>query len=128
MADHRLLWFLRILFILLPLPPLLLPLPPLHHIPPLQGLLHHLLPHPQGSQDLQISCLASHRPLGKFLRWSLGPFFVLLFPDGINRFCSDDLPATLIQLLPVVIGSGVSSALILGVHADHWWVFANKSL
>merc|ERR1719154_1012229 len=59
MADHRLLWFLRILFILLPLPPLLLPLPPLHHIPPLQGLLHHLLPRPQGSRDLQISCLAS---------------------------------------------------------------------
>merc|ERR1719508_554276 len=48
------------------------------------------------------------------------------FPDGIKRFCTDDFPATFIQLLSVVISSGVCSAFIFGVHADHWWVFANK--
>merc|ERR1712115_737694 len=65
-------------------------------------------------------------PLGQPLCWPLAPLLVLLFPDGIQRFCSDHLPATFIQFLPVIIGSGVCSAFILGVHADHGWVFANK--
>merc|ERR1711862_65 len=37
-----------------------------------------------------------------------------------------NLPASFIQFLPVIIGSGVCSAFILGVHADHGRVFANK--
>merc|ERR1719347_229147 len=65
-------------------------------------------------------------PLGQPLCWPLAPLLVLLFPDGIQRFCSDHLPATFIQLLSVIIGSGVCSAFILGVHADHGWVFSNK--
>merc|ERR1712050_777734 len=62
----------------------------------------------------------------KLLRWPLGPFFVLLFPDGIKRLGSDNLPTTFIQFLSVIIGSSVSSAFIFGVHADHWWVLSNK--
>merc|ERR1712050_111580 len=62
----------------------------------------------------------------KLLRWPLGPLFVLLFPDGIKRLGSDNLPTTFIQFLSVIIGSGVSSAFIFGVHADHWWVLSNK--
>merc|ERR1719495_2223562 len=68
------------------------------------------------------------KPLGKFLCWSLGPFFVLLLPDGIKGFSSDDIPTTLIEFLSVVIGSGVCSTFIFGVHADHGRVFANKGL
>merc|ERR1712050_660193 len=63
----------------------------------------------------------------KLLCWPLGPFFVLLFPDGIKRLGSDNLPTTFIQFLSVIIGSGVSSAFIFGVHANHWWVLSNKS-
>merc|ERR1711979_139201 len=63
----------------------------------------------------------------KLLRWPLGPLFVLLFPDGIKRLGSDNLPTIFIQFLSVIIGSGVSSAFIFGVHADHWWVLSNKS-
>merc|ERR1719474_167439 len=51
-------------------------------------------------------------PFGKFLCWSLGPFFVLLLPDGIKGFSSDDFPTTLIQFLSVIIGSGVCSTFI----------------
>merc|ERR1719431_2100659 len=66
------------------------------------------------------------KPLGKLLGWPLGPFLILLFPDSIKRLGSDNLPASFVQLLPVIIGSGVYSAFILGVHADHWWVLSNK--
>merc|ERR1719308_734741 len=65
-------------------------------------------------------------PLGKLLCWPLGPFIVLLFPDGVKGFCSDDFPSTFVQLFPVLISSGVCSAFILGVHADHWWVFSDE--
>merc|ERR1712228_1086489 len=68
------------------------------------------------------------KPLWKFLCWSLGPFFILLLPDGVKGFSSDDFPTTLIQFLSVVIGSGVCSTFIFGVHADHGRVFANKGL
>merc|ERR1719309_533148 len=37
-------------------------------------------------------------------------------------------PATLIEFLSVIIGSGVCPPLILGVHADHWGIFANKCI
>merc|ERR1719334_1489615 len=32
-------------------------------------------------------------PLGKLLCWPLGPFIVLLFPDGVKGFGSDDFPS-----------------------------------
>merc|ERR1712242_180016 len=67
-------------------------------------------------------------PLGKLLGGSLGPFFVLLLPDGVHVLRSDNLPATLVQLLPVLVGPGVGSPLVLGVHADHGGVLANKGL
>merc|ERR1719162_890823 len=41
---------------------------------------------------------------------------------------SDNFPATLIKFLSVFVGSGVSSTLIFGVHADLGWVFAGESL
>merc|ERR1711963_420119 len=43
-------------------------------------------------------------------------------------FSSDNFPATLVQLLSVIIRSGVSSALILGAHSDLWWVLSSQGL
>merc|ERR1719500_1314027 len=40
----------------------------------------------------------------------------------------EDLPATLVQLFPVLVGPGVGPPLVLGVHADHGGVLANKGL
>merc|ERR1719499_3043710 len=125
-ADQK--WFSRIVFTLPPLPLLLPPPLLLHNLPPLQLLPHHLLPHPLGFQHLQLSCRVSHRTTWEVLCWSLGPFFVLLFPYGVKGFSSDDFPTTFIQFLSVVIGSGVCSTFIFGVHADHGRVFANKGL
>merc|ERR1719370_2746817 len=67
-------------------------------------------------------------PLGELLRWPLGPLLELLFPDGVQGLGTDDLPATLVQLLPVLVGPGVGPPLVLGVHADHGGVLANKGL
>merc|ERR1711970_1314594 len=67
-------------------------------------------------------------PFWQFLCRSLGKFFIFLFPDGIKRFGSENLPATFIQLFSVSVGSSVCSPFILGVHADHWGVFANEGL
>merc|ERR1719367_1423100 len=67
-------------------------------------------------------------PLGKLLGWSLAPFIVLLLPGSFKMFSSDNFPATLVQLLSVIIRSGVSSALILGVHSDLWWVLSSQGL
>merc|ERR1711970_1217967 len=68
------------------------------------------------------------KPFWQFLCRSLGKFFVFLFPDGIQRLGSENLPATLIQLFSIRVGSGVCPSFILGVHADHWWVFTNEGL
>merc|ERR550534_902897 len=43
-------------------------------------------------------------------------------------FSPDNFPAALVHLLPVVIGPGVGSALVLGVHADLGRVLAGKGL
>merc|ERR1712066_1063959 len=43
-------------------------------------------------------------------------------------FGSDHLPSTFVQLLPVVVGPGVCSALVLGVHADLGGVLASQGL
>merc|ERR1719365_369801 len=67
-------------------------------------------------------------PLGKLLGWPLGPLLELLFPDGVQGLGTDDLPATLVQLLPVLVGPCVGPPLVLGVHADHGGVLANKGL
>merc|ERR1719167_1077291 len=40
----------------------------------------------------------------------------------------DDLPASLVQLLPVLVGPGVCPPLVLGVHADGRRVLAAESL
>merc|ERR1719195_2482059 len=58
-------------------------------------------------------------PLGQLLGGPLGPLLVLLFPDGVQGLGTDDLPTTLVQLLPVLVGPGVRPPLVLGVHADH---------
>merc|ERR1711936_735501 len=68
------------------------------------------------------------KPLGQLLGGSLGELVVLLLPGGLEVLGSDDLPATLVQLLPVVVGPGVGSALVLGVHADLGWVLASQGL
>merc|ERR1711884_695391 len=68
------------------------------------------------------------KPLGQLLGGSLGELDVLLLPGGLEVLGSDNLPATFVQLLPVVVGSGVGSALVLGVHADLGWVLASQGL
>merc|ERR1719147_406086 len=65
-------------------------------------------------------------PLWYFLAGPLGPLLVLLFPDCIQSLCSDHLPASFIQLLPVVVCPGVCPPLILGVHTDHWRILSYK--
>merc|ERR1719278_651997 len=67
-------------------------------------------------------------PLGQLLGGPLGPLIELLLPDGVQGLCADDLPATLVQLLPVLVGPCVGPPLVLGVHADHGGVLANKGL
>merc|ERR1711997_277965 len=68
------------------------------------------------------------KPLRQLLGRPLGELVVFLLPGGLEVFSSDHLPATFVQLLPVVVRSGVSSALILGVHADLGWVLASQGL
>merc|ERR1712177_120055 len=68
------------------------------------------------------------KPLGNLLGGSLGELVVLLLPGGLEVLGSDNLPASLVQLLPVVVGPGVGSALVLGVHADLGWVLASQGL
>merc|ERR1712066_1187912 len=68
------------------------------------------------------------KPLGQLLGWSLGELIVFLLPGSLEMFGSDHLPSTFVQLLPVVVGPGVCSALVLGVHADLGWVLASQGL
>merc|ERR1712090_113449 len=46
------------------------------------------------------------KPLGQLLGGSLGELVVLLLPGGLQMLGSDDLPSTLVELLPVVVGPG----------------------
>merc|ERR1712203_802186 len=68
------------------------------------------------------------KPLGQLLSRPLGELVVFLLPGGLQVFGSDHLPATFVQFLPVVVGPGVGSALVLGVHADLGWVLAGEGL
>merc|ERR1719225_2540555 len=68
------------------------------------------------------------KPLGQLLGGSLGELVVLLLPGGLQMLGSDDLPSTLVELLPVVVGPGVCPALVLGVHADLGGVLSSQGL
>merc|ERR1712077_142217 len=68
------------------------------------------------------------KPLGQLLGGSLGELVVLLLPGGLQVLGPDDLPSALVELLPVVVGPGVCSALVLGVHADLGGVLASQGL
>merc|ERR1719347_622382 len=68
------------------------------------------------------------KPLGQLLSGPLGELVVLLLPGGLEVLGSDHLPAALVQLLPVVVGPGVGSALVFGVHADLGRVLASEGL
>merc|ERR1719370_1756741 len=67
-------------------------------------------------------------PLGKPFGRPLGPLLVLLLPDGVQGLCTDDLPAALVQLLPVLVGPCVGPPLVLGVHSDRRRVFSAEGL
>merc|ERR1712037_679671 len=67
-------------------------------------------------------------PLGQLGLGALQPLVVFLLPEGLEMLGSDNFPATLIKFLSVFIGSGVSSTLVFGVHANLGWVFAGESL
>merc|ERR1719251_289990 len=68
------------------------------------------------------------KPLGQPFGRPLGPLIVLLLPDGVQGLCTDDLPATLVQLLPVLVGPCVRPPLVLGVHADGRRIFSAEGL
>merc|ERR1711931_551389 len=67
-------------------------------------------------------------PLGQLGLGPLLPLIVLLLPQSLQVFSSDNLPAAFVQLPPVLVCAGVSSALVLGVHADLGWVLASQGL
>merc|ERR1712088_1139198 len=71
---------------------------------------------------------ALSEPLGKLPGWPLHPFVALLLPDLVELGQPFVSESTLVHFLPVVIGSGVSSALILGVHPYLGWVVSNKGI
>merc|ERR1712126_764905 len=68
------------------------------------------------------------KPLGASSGRSLAPFIVFLFPARFKVFSSDNFPSSLVHFLSVIIRSGVCSTLILGVHADLWWVLSSEGL
>merc|ERR1719277_728773 len=68
------------------------------------------------------------KPLGESSGRSLAPFIVFLFPARFKVFSSDNFPTSLIHFLSVIIRSGICSTLILGVHADLWWVLSSEGL
>merc|ERR1719325_120387 len=57
-------------------------------------------------------------PLGQLGLGALQPLIVFLLPEGLEVFCSDNFPASFIKLPSVLIGTGVSSTLVFGVHAN----------
>merc|ERR1719412_1528277 len=71
---------------------------------------------------------ALSEPLGKLPGWPLHPFVALFLPDLVQLGQPFVSESTLVHFLPVVIGSGVSSALILGVHPYLGWVVSNKGI
>merc|ERR1719412_2067791 len=71
---------------------------------------------------------ALSEPLGKLPGWPLHPFVALLLPDLVQLGQPFVSESTLVHFLPVIIGSGVSSALILGVHPYLGWVVSNKGI
>merc|ERR1712106_445457 len=58
----------------------------------------------------------------------LTTILLTLWGLSITSLLAGPLTEPLRKFLSVVISSGVSSSLILGVHADHWWVLSNESL
>ena len=113
------------------------PLPPLLP-PPLQPQqASYLQPRPRHRETraLRTSCRASHRTtweawlkiilvrmvfkLKKCLTLcSSRPLFHLLLPRLLKKLRLENVPAALIELPPVIVGPGVGSPLVLGVHAD----------
>merc|ERR1719495_1305552 len=67
-------------------------------------------------------------PLGQPALGLLGPVVELLLPDGLEHLGAHNLPAALVQLLPVAIGPGVCAALVLGEHPDLGRVLAGEGL
>merc|ERR1719245_818577 len=77
-----------------------------------------------------LNVLLALRSLGVslLLGGSLGELVILLLPGGLEMLGSDDLPATFVELLPVIVGPGVCPPLVLGVHADLGGVLASQGL
>ena len=57
---------------------------------------------------------------------SAGPLVHLLLPGLLQQLGAEDVPASLVQLAPVVVGAGVRPPLVLGVHPDLGRIFAGK--
>merc|ERR1712038_845632 len=67
-------------------------------------------------------------PLGQLGLGPLLPFIVFLLPQSLKVLCSYNFPAAFVKFPPVLVCSCVSSALILGIHANLWWVLASQGL
>merc|ERR1711983_133025 len=79
-----------------------------------------------GVSSLLAGALAE--PLGQLGLGPLEPFIVLLLPEGLEVFSTDDFPATFVQLSPVLVSPGVGPTLVFGVHADLGRIFASEGL
>merc|ERR1711997_1179245 len=72
-----------------------------------------------------ISCFfagADTKPFWKPGLWSFLEFCKLFLPAGFKGFSSQNFSSAFVQLFPVSISSGVSSAFVLGEHVDGWGV------
>merc|ERR1719278_2353945 len=65
-------------------------------------------------------------PLGQLGLGPLLPFIVFLLPQSLKVLCSYNFPVAFVKFPPVLVCSCVSSALILGIHANLWWVLASQ--
>merc|ERR1711997_459474 len=80
---------------------------------------------------VRCSCLFTwplSKPFWQFSFSMLTKFFKLFFPVFLQELTVQNLPATLIELLPVFISPCICSSLILGVHSDLGRVLSCESL
>merc|ERR1719354_890084 len=67
-------------------------------------------------------------PLGQTSLGSLCELVVMLLPQSFQHLGPDNLPAALVQLLAVAVGTGVGTSLVLGEHTDLGRVLASEGL
>merc|ERR1719259_1520072 len=82
----------------------------------------------RGLRVSRLLARALAEPLGQLGLGPLLPFIVLLLPQSLEMLSSYNFPAAFVQFPPVFVRSCVSSALVLGIHANLWWVLSSQGL